>query len=63
LDEELLDAMNYAEEAAQQSFPVAVIADLRRLCERIRAIYHAAGTSGEPAGNRKGKDRVEWVIN
>ena len=43
LDEELLDAMNYAEEAARQGFPMAGIPeDLRRLCERIRAVYGAA---------------------
>lgn len=43
LDEELLDAMNYAEEAARRGFPMAGIAeDLRSLCERIRAIYGAA---------------------
>ncbi len=43
LDEELLDAMNYAEEAARRGFPMAGIAeDLRNLCERIRAIYGAA---------------------
>jgi len=43
LDEELLDAMNYAEEAARRGFPIAGIPeDLRRLCERIRAIYRAA---------------------
>jgi len=43
LDEELLDAMNYAEEAARQGFPMAGIGeDLRLLCERIRAIYGAA---------------------
>ena len=43
LDEELLDAMNYAEEASQRGFHVAGIGeDLRRLCERIRAIYGAA---------------------
>ncbi len=47
LDEELLDAMNYAEEAARRGLPMAGIAeDLRRLCERIRAVYRAAeGTS------------------
>jgi hypothetical protein len=43
LDEELLDAMNYAEEAARRGFPMAGIAeDLRDLCERTRAIYRAA---------------------
>jgi hypothetical protein len=43
LDEELLDAMNYAEEAARRGFPMAGIGeDLRRLCERIRAICGAA---------------------
>jgi len=43
LDEELLDALNYAEEAAQQGFPMAGIAeDLWHLCERIRAVYRAA---------------------
>jgi len=43
LDEELLDAMNYAEEAARWGFPMAGVGeDLRRLCERIRAIYGAA---------------------
>jgi hypothetical protein len=49
LDEELLDAMNYAEEAARRGFPMAGIGqDLRRLCERIRAIYRAAaGTPTE----------------
>jgi hypothetical protein len=42
LDEELLDAMNYAEEAARRGFPMAGISeDLRHLCERIRAIYRA----------------------
>jgi hypothetical protein len=47
LDEELLDAMNYTEEAARRGFPMAgTVADLRRLCERVRAIYRAAeGTS------------------
>jgi hypothetical protein len=54
LDEELLDAMNYAEEAARRSFQMAGISEeLRRLCERTRAIYRAAagivakGESGE----------------
>ena len=43
LDEELLDAMNYAEEAARRGFPmVGISEDLRHLCERIRAIYRAA---------------------
>jgi hypothetical protein len=43
LDEELLDAMNYAEEAARRGFPmVGIPEDLRELCERIRAIYRAA---------------------
>jgi len=43
LDEELLDAMNYAEEAARRGFPMAGIGeDLRHLCERIRAIHGAA---------------------
>ncbi len=43
LDEELLDAMNYAEEAARRGFPMGEIGEgLRRLCERIRAIYGAA---------------------
>jgi hypothetical protein len=43
LDEELLDAMNYAEEAARRGFPMTGVAEnLRRLCERIRAIYRAA---------------------
>ena len=43
LDEELLDAMNYAEEAARRGFQMAGIReDLHRLCERIRAIYRAA---------------------
>jgi hypothetical protein len=43
LDEELLDAMNYAEEAARRGFPMMGIPeDLRHLCERIRAIYRAA---------------------
>lgn len=43
LDEELLDAMDYAEEAVRRGFPMAGIAeDLRRLTERIRAIYGAA---------------------
>ena len=42
LDEELLDAINYAEEAARRGFPMAGIAeDLRHLTERIRAIYGA----------------------
>lgn len=40
LDGELLDAMNYAAEAARSGFPMAGIPeDLRRLCERVRAIY------------------------
>lgn len=43
LDEELLDAMNYAEEAARRGLPVeGTMEDLRRLCEGIRAIYRAA---------------------
>jgi hypothetical protein len=43
LDEELLDAMNYAEEAARRASPMAGIPeDLRRLCKQIRAIYRAA---------------------
>jgi hypothetical protein len=43
LDEELLDAMNYTEEAARRGFPMGEIGeDLRRLCERIRAIYGTA---------------------
>jgi hypothetical protein len=43
LDEELLDAMNYAEEAVRRGFPmVGITEDLRHLCKRIRAIYHAA---------------------
>ncbi len=43
LDEELLDAMNYAEEAARRGLPMAGIAEgLWDLCERIRAIYDAA---------------------
>jgi hypothetical protein len=47
LDEELLDAMNYAEEAARRGFPITGIPeDLRRLCKRIRAIYSAA--EGKP---------------
>lgn len=42
LDEELLDAMNYGEEAARWGFPMAgTVEDLRWLCERIRAIYRA----------------------
>ncbi len=43
LDEEPLDAMNYAKEAARRGFPMAGIAEgLRRLCERTCAIYYAA---------------------
>ena len=43
LDEELLDGMNYAAEAARRGFPMAGISeDIRRLCERIRAVYGAA---------------------
>jgi hypothetical protein len=43
----VLDAMNYAEEAARRGFPVAgILEDLRRICERVRAIYHAA--EGKP---------------
>ena len=43
LDEELLDAMNCAEEAARQGFPMEGIAeDVRGLYARIRAIYGAA---------------------
>ena len=46
LYEELLDLMKYAEEAARRGFTMAGIsADLRRLCERIRAIYRAAEDS------------------
>ncbi len=42
LDEELLDAMNYAEEAARQGFPMeGIVEDLRSLCEQIRAIHGA----------------------
>jgi hypothetical protein len=60
LDEELLDAMNYAEEAARRGFPMAQIAeDLRRLCDRTRAIYRAvegvpqgAQVAGEPISER-----------
>ncbi len=47
LDEELLDAMNYADEAARQGFPTADVTEgLQRLCERVRAIYGAAGRKG-----------------
>jgi hypothetical protein len=43
LDEELLDAMNYTEEAARGGFPMVGIPEgLRQLCEQIRAIYRAA---------------------
>ena len=47
LEEELLDAMNSAQEAARRGLPMGGIAeDSRRLCERIRAIYRAEeGTS------------------
>ena len=43
LDKELLDAMNYAEEAEELwDLPMAGIREgLRDLCERIRAIYGA----------------------
>lgn len=55
LDEELLDAMNYAEEAARQGFPMAGIgADLQRLCKRIRAIYRAAADTSQGTGTRGG---------
>lgn len=57
LDEELLDAMNYAEEAERWGFPMAGITDdLRRLCERARAVYgEGEGTLAEAAKTaRKG---------
>ena len=55
LDEELLDAMNYAEEAARRGFPMAGIAeDLRRLCERIRAIYGGGEGSLTDTANFRG---------
>jgi hypothetical protein len=43
LDEELLDAMNCAEETAQRASPmVGIPEDLREGCKRIRAICRAA---------------------
>ena len=52
LDEELLDAMNNAEEAARRGFPmVGIPEDLRHLCERIRAIYRAAAGIVATDGN------------
>jgi hypothetical protein len=57
LDEELLDALNYAEEAARQGFPMAEIReDLRPLCERIRVIYAAAEGILTAAAEAAGKD-------
>jgi hypothetical protein len=42
LDEDLLDAMNYADEAARRGFPMAgIVEDLRLFSERVRAIYGA----------------------
>jgi hypothetical protein len=59
LDEELLDAMNYAEEAARRGFPMAgIVEDLRHLCERIRAIYRAVEGS-----LRKGEDHATDLLD
>lgn len=42
LDGELLDGMNYAEEAARRGYDMAGISEaLRDLCERTRALYCA----------------------
>jgi len=66
LDEELLDAMNYAEEAARWGFPMAGIAeDLRRLCERTRAVYCAAdgtlrGARRQAARRGERKSKQLW---
>jgi hypothetical protein len=39
LDDELIDAMNYADEAARRGYDVRSISqDLRTLCERVRAL-------------------------
>ena len=44
LDGELLDGLNYAEEAARRGLPMAgVLRDLRELCERVRAVHASAG--------------------
>jgi hypothetical protein len=60
LDEELSDAMNYAEETARRGFPMVGIAeDLWRLCERIRAIYRAA--PGIVAKGQSGEGRYVWL--
>ena len=40
LDAELIDALNYADEAERRGIPIAEVAeDLRQLCERVRALY------------------------
>jgi len=55
LDEELLDAMNYAEEGARRGFPMGgILEDLRRLCERVRAV-HGAAEERRPPGAGLGR--------
>jgi hypothetical protein len=57
LDEELLDAMNHAEEAERLAFPMAGLGeDLHRLCERIRAIHRAAQDSFTMSAAKSRKD-------
>ena len=39
LDDELIDALNYCEEAARRGYAIAEIADdIRMICERVRAL-------------------------
>jgi hypothetical protein len=59
LHEELLDAMNYAEEAARRGFRWLHSRDLRQLCERTRAIYRAVEGVPQDAPGRQQPPDVE----
>jgi hypothetical protein len=59
LEEELLDAVNYAEEAARRGYSMSEIAeDLRRLCERVWAVCRAAGRVQQRSGTNPGGFRM-----
>lgn len=48
-DGELLDAMNYAEEAERQGWNLGSVPErLRALCEEVRAVYAAGQLAGGP---------------
>jgi hypothetical protein len=51
LDDELIDALNYADEAAKRGYDMGgVSVGLRAICKRVRELLSATGGTGQPSG-------------